>query len=429
MRFQNGSEGSSTMTKLKNIVDEFSKYIILKDPEILRMIFAAMVGNSIIDSDPIWLLIVAPSSGGKTTLLAPLVNIPHVYFVDDLSEKSLLSGFKGKKETSLLKIIGSGHMVVSDLTSILLKNPVVKGEILSMLKLVYDGILTRYTGLGVLEWRGKIGAIMAGTPDVYEHMEAGRSTGERFTYYWLSQPTNEEIIAKQREVKISSKEITTIMAEFYAHYMEDITGYAAKHGIPELKLTPEQEQEIQHAGIFCVLAKATIRRDFKSGKPDAIPNIAGAGRDIKIFSTVLRALLLMKTYEQEGRAVKIDDSMIHIIKKCAYSAVNRERRKVLEILVGNGGSLTGSQIGAYAGLGLEKDAVEQYLHPLHAVGLIKKSASSGAHKWYIDDPSTISFVKEVSENTKDNAPVPELAQEEDLLEQFYSQQTGGEEPV
>src|SRR3990167_10800689 len=127
------------MTKLKDILDEFSKYIVIKDPEILRMIFAAMVGNSIIDSDPIWLLIVAPSSGGKTTLLAPLVNIPHVHFCDDLSEKSLLSGFKGKKETSLLKIIGSGHMVVSDLTSILLKNPVVKGEILSMLKLVYDG--------------------------------------------------------------------------------------------------------------------------------------------------------------------------------------------------------------------------------------------------------------------------------------------------
>ena len=407
------------MTKLADIQTEFEKYLVFKDKDVLKMIFATLVGNSILDTDAIWLMIVAPSSGGKTSLLTPLCNIPHIHFVDDLSEKSLLSGFKGKKETSLLKIIGSGHMVVSDFTSILMKNPVSKGEILTMLKLVWDGAVTKYTGLGVLEWRGKIGMLAGSTPDVYGHMESGRSMGERFIYYWLSQPTNEEIIAKQREVKMSSKEITTVMAEFYAHYMEDITSFAKKHGIPELKLTPEQEQEIQRAGIFCVLAKATVRTDFKSGKPDAIPNIAGAGRDIKIFNTVLRALLLMKTYEQEGRKVKIDDSMIHMIKKCAYSAVNRERRKVLEILVGDGGSLTGSQIGAYAGLGLEKDAVEQYLHPLHAVGLIKKSTGSGAHKWYIDDQSTIGFVREVADSTKDNTPVPELAQEEDILEQFY----------
>ncbi|MHB8674623.1 MAG: hypothetical protein ACYDAK_13230 [Candidatus Limnocylindrales bacterium] len=364
------------------------------------MIFATLVGNSILDSDPIWLMIVAPSSGGKSTVIAPLAGIPSVHFVDDLSEKALLSGFKGKKETSLLKIIGSGHIAVSDFTSILMKNPISKGEILSMLKLVYDGVVTKYTGLGIIEWAGKIGTICGSTPDIYTHMETGRSMGERFTYYWMEQPTNDEIVKKQEEVNMSSKEISLAMQPFYLGYMEDISRWLDTHGIPELILTKEQKDKVRIAANFCVLGKSTVHTNFKSGRPDAIPNTAGVGRDIKIFNTILHALLCMKAYEEDTLHVNVDDEMIAIVEKCAYSSINRERRKIIEILVERNGMLAASKIGAEVGLGLEKDAVEMYLHPLHAVGIVKKNASR-PFQWFIDDEWTRAYVKRVAPGTHD----------------------------
>ena len=396
------------MMRLVDIREEFENYIVFKDKFILQVVFATIVGNALIDREPVWLMIVAPSSGGKSTVLAPLSAIPTCFPIDDLTEKTLLSGFKGKKETSLLKIIGSGIMVFSDFTSILTKNPKSLGEILTQLKLVYDRKVTKYTGLGGTGWEGKIGVAAASTPDIYTYMEYGRSMGERFTYYWLEQPTNDEIITKQEQVKMSSKEISGRMEEYYRGYMEDIRLWEDKNGTPELVLSEEQLDAIRKAAIFCVKGKATVHTDFRSGKPDAIPNIAGVGRDIKIFNTMVHSLLLMKAYEEDDKNATVDEDMIAIVEKCAYSSINRERRKILEILIERDGAMTSSNIGAATGLGLEKESVEKYLHPLHAVGIIKKKAGGGAHQWFIDDPWVIDYIKRVAPGTHDHTPVETL---------------------
>ncbi len=407
--------------KLSSLQSEFEQYMVFKDKNALRVVFATMVGNLIIDRDPIWLMLVAPSSGGKSTLIAPLGGIPHVFLVDDLTEKTLLSGFKGKKETSLLKIIGSGIMVFSDFTSILTKNPMSRGEILTQLKLVYDRKVTKYTGLGGSGWEGKMGVVAASTPDIYVYMEQGRSMGERFTYYWLEQPTNDEIVHKHEQVNKSSKTISGLMEASYQSYMQDIVTWSEKNKVPELLLTQEQMDAVRKAAIFCVHGKATIHTNFKTGRPDSIPNIAGVGRDIKIFNTMLHALLLMEAFEKETQTVAVDDSMIAIVEKCAYSSINRERRRIIEILVNSSNPLSSSKIGAMEGLGLEKEAVEMYLHPLHAVGLVTKKTGN-PHTWWVEDEWTRAFIKRVASGVQDLTHVEgiDLPLEEDESEDPYA---------
>ena len=160
--------------KLKEIKEKWSEFLILKDDKCIDVILATLIGNMLLDKDPIWMLIVSPSSGGKSTLLSPTVDISNVHFIDDLTEKTLLSGYKVKgKNASLLQMIGSGMMVFSDFTSILTKNPVTKGEILSQLKLVYDRKVSKFTGTGGVKWEGKIGVLAGSTPDIYSHLESG----------------------------------------------------------------------------------------------------------------------------------------------------------------------------------------------------------------------------------------------------------------
>ena len=231
------------MTKLQDIKNEWEKFIILKDQHAIDIVFATIIGNMILDKDPIWLMLVAPSSGGKSTLIAPFVDITGCFFVDDLTEKTLLSGYKVKgKDSSLLKMIGSGMMLFSDFTSILSKNPVSRGEILSQLKLVYDRKVSKYTGTGGVLWEGKIGVISAATPDIYYHLEAGRSMGERFLYFWLDVPTDDEISRKQSETTISAKDMTDVMKLHYKDYYSSIHSWVEKNGVPPLKITYDQKE-------------------------------------------------------------------------------------------------------------------------------------------------------------------------------------------
>src|SRR3990167_3480704 len=114
MRISRSSEEACAM-KLVDIETEFEKYIVIKDKHILRILFATIVGNQVLDRDPLWLMIIGASSGGKTTLLAPCNTIEYLHFLDDLTEKTLLSGYKIKgKEASLLRKIGSGMLCFSD---------------------------------------------------------------------------------------------------------------------------------------------------------------------------------------------------------------------------------------------------------------------------------------------------------------------------
>ena len=286
------------MTKLEDIKTEWKNFIVLKDERALDMMLAVPIGNMLVDLDPIWLMVVAPSSGGKTTLLAPVVDIPNVHFVDDLTEKTLLSGYKVKGKTaSLLQMIGSGVMCFSDFTSILSKNPVSRGEILSQLKLVYDRKVSKYTGTGGVKWEGKIGFLGCATADIYYHLESGRSMGERFIYYWLDVPTDKEITLKQAETDISAKEMTDVMKEYYKEYFEGIEAFVEKNGVPKLNITEEQKERIRQASMFCVAGKATVHTNFKSGKVDQIPQKASVGRDYKSFEALLVTLQLMHAYE------------------------------------------------------------------------------------------------------------------------------------
>lgn len=412
------------MTTLADIKEKFSEYFVIKDDHIINMVLASIVGNLLVDRDPLWVFIVAPSSGGKSTLLAPIVSIPSVHFVDDLTEKTLLSGFKIKgKEMSLLKIIGSGILAFSDFTTILAKNPMSRAEILGQLRVVYDGVMIKQTGTGKIEWRGKMGVTAACTPDIYGLLESVRSAGERFIFYWLEQPTDDEIVDKQQTVNISSKEITAIMKEMYADYYEDIGAWVEKNGVPELSMTPAQRTSARNAAKFCVNGKTTVRTDFRSGKPDAIPNKAGVGRDAKMFDTVLQTLQLMNCYEHNDPTLPVEDWMITVIEKCAYSSINRERRKILEILVEEGRELSASEIGSREGLGMEKDSVEKYLIPLHSVGMISKNAASNRVMWSVRDNEVIDFVSRVSKVVIDNAVAQALdidreMSSEDLMAEF-----------
>ena len=117
-----------------------------------------------------------------------------------------------------------------------------------------------------------------------------------------------------------------------------------------------------------------------------------------MFQTILHALQLMANYENddEQNTGVVTNEMVNIIKKCAWSSVSRERRKILEILTQFDTPMTASEIGASNDFGLQKEGVEKYLHALHSSGLVQKEVAGNSHRWYIDSEETKKFVRELS---------------------------------
>lgn len=395
------------MILLKDLIREFEKYIILKDPErVMKVVLGNLVSNVMIPGNPVWTTLIAPSSGGKTTLLAPLEFLNICFMLNDLTEKTLVSGYKvGGKEYSVLKIADRRVVVIPDFTTILTKNAQSKGEILGQLRQVYDGDFIKYTGTGKIVWKGKIGMLLGCTPSIYRELEGARAMGERFTYFTMQVPTDEEVADKIAIVQMSAVEITELMKEFYVGYIKDLYQWVTDNRFEaKLDMTDDQVARIKFAAKFCVSAKATVSTDYKTGKVDSMPSKAGLGRDYNIFLQSLRGWQVMDAYEaKDPKYSGVSEHSMFSIELFSYSSLSRERRKILEILSSTEDKLSASEIGARDGFGLEKESVEKYLAPLHAIGVIQKipGKSGQSNKWYIKDKKVKQFINDVSPYTKE----------------------------
>ncbi len=178
--------------------------------------------------------------------------------------------------------------------------------------------------------------------------------------------------------------------------MSGVRDFSGRKGAIPLKMESHHRIQVNSAAIFCAQAKATVHLDFKTGKPDALVNKPGVGRDRKMFQTLLHALQLMECYETDNRDAGVTDRMVDIVKKTAWSSVSRERRKILEILTKYDTVLTASEIGATDDFGLQKDGVEKYLWSLHAVGLVQKTNKGNSFAWRIDSEDTKDFIRSLS---------------------------------
>lgn len=396
-----------TPTYLKDIIAECQKYIILKDPErVFKVIMGNIISNVMLPGNPVWTTLIAPSSGGKTTLLAPLEALQICFFINDLTEKTLMSGYKvGGKEYSVLKLADRRVVIIPDFTTIITKNAQSKAEILGQLRQVYDGDFIKYTGTGKIAWKGKIGMLLGCTPSIYKELEGARAMGERFIYFNMQVPTDDEIADKIAQVGKSALEFKLIMEPLYKQYSEGLYKWMKDTKYtPTLDLTADQTARIKFAAKFCVAAKATVSTDFKTGKVDSMPNKASLGRDYNTFLQALRGWQVMDAYEmQDATYTEVSEFNMYTIELHAYSSLSRERRKIMEILAGTTDKLSASEIGVREGFGLEKDAVEKYLSPLHSIGIVKKipGKSGQANRWYLDDPKQIEFIQEVSPYTKE----------------------------
>lgn len=358
---------------------------LLVDKGIIRIIIATILANRLKLSDkPVWLLILAGSSAGKSSIMDIITKCgPWIVPIDTLTTNTFASGLKRDEETSLLHKANEGILVFKDFTTLTSMNEDGLREIMGQLRGIYDGSFNKKTGnLVDVDWKGKIGIIAGGTGAAARKMRQFSEQGERFINYTLEVADSKEmaIRAMDNVIDLKAKEegLRDIVAAFVNQKLSEVRDYALF--IPrELKL-----QMIEIAD-FATQARSPVTMNKKD--PTVVEFVGDReqpSRMAMMLSNIATALMIIDD-EQE-----LSDFNASILYKTALDSIPVERRMVLRILAEYREANTR---GIAQKLHYATIIVRSWCNQLNSLKMIERASVAGHDMWRIKDSYKVTMCK------------------------------------
>jgi len=357
----------------------FDTYLMLEDRGIVRLIAATMIGNQL-KTDPIWLMIVGSSSGGKTETLMRFVEVQKkgkklCSVVSDVSAAGFLSGQRGSEQDSILNMVDTkgGMIIFKDFTSVISKRKEDRAVILGQMREIYDGTFIRRLGNGAKEWKGKVGIIGACTGVIYSALHEMGAMGERLVMYQIEQPDRMgalNFIWKKEDDGIDGRDE---MDEVSQTYVEGMLRYIEENDKLSAKLPDEVRTNLSEVANFCTLARSPVIRNFRGDMILEVPEPEMPMRTAKQLINIARAFMIMN--EAEGLGETLSEKDMHILYKIAFDSIPNTYRDVLRVLTSYfyGGTI----VAISTEMGMPVDTIRYRLQDLEARKIIEK----------IDDPN------------------------------------------
>lgn len=370
-------------------IEVFQRRLYLPDPSIVYAVLGAIAANRL-DGERVWLLTVAPPSGGKTEVLQATAGLPDVHPTADLTMPSLLSGSskkdRGKNATGgLLRVIGdSGVILCKDFGSVLSMHRDKRAEVLGALREIYDGSWTRHVGVDggqTLHWAGQVGFIGGCTPVIDTAHAVMAAMGERFLLFRPPVPDGRE----QVRSAVGRKRLTSEMRAELAHAVAGV--FAVPPIAPEL---PDSEiDNIAALACLVVQARSSVIRDGYSREIELVPGAEAPARIGQVLGQMFSGL----------QALGLDrDTAWWLVAKIGMDCIPALRRQALELLA-DSGEITTADVATW--LKHPTTTVRRALEDLNAYGVVHRIKGNRDDSWQIvveirDDYRTI--VPEMSSN-------------------------------
>jgi hypothetical protein len=370
--------GRKASVSLADVRKAFRRYLHFPDPVPLYVLLAVVLANRMEQGEPVWLVLVAGSSRGKTELLAATGALPYVRVVGELTPASLLSGTPAKERAKkargglLREIPTEGAILcVKDLGAILAMPNERRASTLQALRDVYDGLYTRDVGAGGgehLEWKGRVGLVAGATGELDRHHAVIAVLGER----WITLRLH---AGKSREMATAALRRHDTQA-MRAELADKVGGYLGSVEPPELvDLDADDEELVASLATFAVLARSPVIRDRHTREIELVPQSEGPGR----LARQLHKLALCL------RAIGLSTGEVHsTLRRIALDSISSPRRETTELVLAAGGMpLTTTEVCMR--LGLPRSTSERALFDAAALGLLvrTKAASheTSANQW------------------------------------------------
>lgn len=379
---------------IEQLEAEVKKVYLMVDDGVIGTLCATVIANKL-KLDPVWLMLIAPSSGGKSELLNGLMGLKFVFPISDLTVNSMASGFKGKpgEETSLLWKANYGILLFKDFTSILSKDKEAKKAIMAQFREIYDGRYDKTTGNGKnINWRGKIGAIAGATEMVYESLADMSAMGDRFIMYSMNQPPRDEVA---RRMFANSGDMTEKRQHIQNCFTSYIT-YVLDNVSPErIELGEELQEEILRVADFATRARSAVLTDFKTGMVDFVPTPEMPMRVISQLCNIATAFLIMQKaapafISKEGPDADRNDRNLlqprfkNALYKISMDSIPKKRRMALQALASYTDGVSSGGLATL--LNYPTETVKKWFYALNGLGICERiKGSRNSDEWKMKD--------------------------------------------
>jgi hypothetical protein len=380
----------------EQIQECFDSFMLLHDRDFIRLTLAVVIGNQISSRRPIWLLLVAPPSSGKTTALNALVGlkintkrgekIEPTCSISDITDKTFASGaIRNDKETSLLyRLPFGGVLMFKDFTSVLSKREEERRGIMAQLREIYDGAYKKIFGTGEeVTWVGKIGAIGGVTEAIYQHLEGMSVMGDRFMLYQVPQPDRIAVL----EFKLDQEDLGTTesvqmpKAQALVHrYMQQAFDMLED---TKLSLNKEQRKDIIGIANFCTIARSGVITNEYTREISFVPSPEMPTRMFEQMLSLGATFLLMNRIDgKEG--VHLDDRDLKTMYKIAYDSIPIQRRIALRYLAKYSEGVDTAALARKTNYPTK--VVQGWLEQLNALGVVARVKRTGSGNYWKLEP-------------------------------------------
>ncbi len=349
------------------------KWLLVADVGIIKLIPALIVAN-MINRDPVWMVLIGPSGGGKTAFLNALFDLPMIVPISNLTTNTFMSGMQNRGETSLLPQINGKILVFKDWTTILSLNFDARNEIMAQLREIYDGRVKKVYGNGkVVDWSGKVGLLAGSTAAVDLAQQMHTTLGERFLQYRITMPERQEVAKRVLFNNSQKEEMRKELSNAYFAFMKSIEVPA------DLPIVPEEvRHEIISLADFSTKARSGVIRD-SSFKKEVIyvPGAEMPTRPVEQLDSIGTSYMVVNN----GKFIEEDMNTVY---KIALDSIPQTNKMVMMVMAA-GDEQDTAEIAA--ALGYPTGPIRMYLENLALLGVCKriKAADSmeggTADKW------------------------------------------------
>lgn len=364
--------------------------LLLQDRNLIRLVTAVVLANQM-DDAPVWLMLVAPSSGGKTAILLTLDDLEFKpgkkvsHFISDLTENTLASGFKsGQGDAGLLNQMPYGGMMIfKDFTSLLTKRSESRDAIMGQLREVFDRKFDKKTGNNQdTAWKGKVGALAGVTTAVHEYISEMSAMGDRFIMYSPAMPPRMKLLEFIMEMRVQGdsqeKKLKAAKEKMHA-YLRHCIKYVAN---PKLYMNETDRMHLMQVADFATKTRSGIIQDDRTGRVKFVPEPEMPTRLIEQLLSIATILSMMR--EVDGEKPELSEEDMKLLYKIAFDSIPVKRRWALNELAMFAAGVTTA--GLATKIGYETEVVKEWLAQLNALGICRRVKSTGAgDQWILNE--------------------------------------------
>lgn len=357
---------------LDELVERFRFWLHIEDPYVIYTIAAVKASNKM-SGDPVWLMLIGPSSDGKSEILRAFTQ-PEDFSVDDITPKTFVSGFIQPKEDKngnpiepkphFAEKIAGNILFVYDLSILMSKHYEDRSTILSDMRMIYDGCLKKEYGNRVeVEVNTEGTTLICGsTPLIDKTILEDQLMGTRFITYRTHTEDRDAVMKKIME-NIPN------MAALRSSLKVGVQMFENNIKLEEITVERPTQEKLMSLGNQTALLRTSASLD-RNREPDNIIYPEGPGRILKQLINLYRGYRVIGLSDEEA--------VEGIRRLCRYNVIP-VRVKLLKYLKTKTDEwVTTSNVAVHTKLG--KGTSKGQLYTLTQLGLVDYKVMEVFHR-------------------------------------------------